>query len=80
MVIEILSLTCWQEHSLILCCMVFWLFCGFGLWLKYRLRDKSDNVYYEKSRDIKDLRYVCWINYFLGVLLLFLYLCKLNWR
>ena len=79
MVLETLSLIFSREYSLICWGIVFWFFGGFGMWLKCRLRDKSDNVYYGKSRDIRDLRYWCWINYFLGVLLLFLYLYKLNW-
>lgn len=77
MVLEILSFI--RDISLPSVTILFWAFSLFGAHQKIKLRDESDSVYYGKSRDIKDLRYWCWINYFLGVLLLFLYLYKLNW-
>lgn len=77
MVLEILSFI--RDISLPSVVILFWAFSLFGALQKIKLRDEFDSVYYGKSRDIKDLRYWCWINYFLGVLLLFLYLYKLNW-
>lgn len=80
MMLKFLSVICSQEYSLLISSMLFWFLFGVGIYLKRGWRDESDKVYYGKSRDIRDLRSWCWINYFLGVLLLFLYLYKLNWR
>lgn len=73
-------LLCQREISLLISVMLFWFLCGAGIYLKQMWTDGCNNVYYGRSRDIRDLRSWCWINYFLGVLLLFLYLYRLNWE
>mgnify|MGYP000863473914 FL=1 len=69
---------CIQGRSLLISTLLFWSIFAAGICLKSSLDDGKDNVYYGKSQDIRELRYWCWINYFIGVILLLIYLYKLN--